>query len=343
MISNMNPFIKTITVVLLTILWPMGSSLWAQNPVHKPEVLFNDAPSLEVYELLMRHVPEVLQAVNQSYTSGKNIREVLPAHLAQGEFGQFGLGELEILTDSTRMFISDEVLTGLIVELRENRFEVRNLYVTLGLEDIVDNQRRQELVLSFTGDGVLFGARFAIPQHRYDEILSNAISLEDQFRRLQIVNYLERFRTAYNRKDIAFIAQQFSENALIITGTRIIEADDAPLRPNETIVSDSQYRLIRRTKEEYINQLQNVVFRNNDFINVEFTDIEIFEHPIYEEVYGINLFQTWESTNYSDTGYLFLMIDYEDENQPKIYVRAWQPTPFEDGSVIDMDMFELIK
>ncbi len=329
----------TILVVCLGIPLKMN----AQSPVAQPEVLFNDAPSLEVYELMMQRVPMVLKAINQAFTEQVPVRNTMPEELVTGEDGQFGLRELENLTDSTRMYISDEVLTGMIVELRDQNYEVRNLYVNIGLEDVVDTQRRQELVISFNRHGVLYGARFALPQHRYDEILSNAISLEDQFRRLQIVNYLERFRTAYNRKDIDFIAQQFSEQALIITGTRIIEAEAEPLRPNETAVSDSQYRLIRRTKEEYIDRLENVIFRNNDFINVEFEDIEIFEHPIYEEVYGINLFQIWESTNYSDTGYLFLMIDYENEDQPTIYVRAWQPEPFEDGSVIEMDMFELIK
>lgn len=213
----------------------------------------------------------------------------------------------------------------------------------IGIEVEHERDRTQELVLTLNDEGAIIGARFAIQQHRFDEILNASRSLEDQFRRLQMVSYLERFRTAYNRKDIDFIEQQFSEQALIITGTRIETAEVDPLEPRESHISQDEYRFLRQTRDEYIARLRDVVFKRNEFINVNFEDIKIYQHPDYDEVYGVNLFQIWDSSTYSDVGYLFLMIDYEDETRPTIYVRAWQPEPFANGRVIDMEMFELVK
>ena len=65
-------------------------------------------------------------------------------------------------------------------------------------------------------------------------------------------------------------------------------------------------------------------------------------HPKYPQVYGVNLKQSWTSSNYSDQGYLFLMIDFRDEKKPVIHVRSWQPlkdTPSEE--VIELGDFKI--
>jgi hypothetical protein len=77
-------------------------------------------------------------------------------------------------------------------------------------------------------------------------------------------------------------------------------------------------------KQEYLQNLRTV-FDKNGFIDVKFDGIKITQHPRYPEVYGINLKQSWKSPGYGDDGYLFLMIDFKDENKPVIHVRAWQP------------------
>ena len=43
--------------------------------------------------------------------------------------------------------------------------------------------------------------------------------------------------------------------------------------------------------------------------------------------------------SYSDTGYLFIMMDFRHEEQPLIRVRSWQPHRFKDGSVIGLGDF----
>lgn len=308
-----------------------------------PEVIFRDGPGREKTELFRDHVNEILAGINAHYNEDTDLEEEVSDPVFAGNDGVFGLGEITSLLQKTRFYVTDEVLEGLILELVDSNYEIRRIYGNVGIEVEHERDRSQELVLTLNPDGVLIGARFAMEQHRFDAIINASRSLEDQFRRKQMVSYLERFRTAYNRKDIGFIEQQFSENALIITGTRIETADENPLEPDETKISRSEYRFLRQSRDEYIARLRDIVFERNDFVNVNFEDIKIYQHPVYDEVYGVNLYQIWDSSTYSDVGYLFLMIDYEEETRPKIYVRAWQPEPFDNGRVIDMEMFNLIK
>jgi hypothetical protein len=90
---------------------------------------------------------------------------------------------------------------------------------------------------------------------------------------------------------------------------------------------------IKQTKQEYLNNLQRV-FKNTKYINVKFEDIEVVQHPKYDDVYGVTLKQFWHTDRYSDEGYLFLMIDFRDADKPLIQVRTWQPYKNAEGQVV---------
>ncbi len=60
-----------------------------------------------------------------------------------------------------------------------------------------------------------------------------------------------------------------------------------------------------------------------------------------DKIYGIQIAQNYWSSNYADKGYLFLMIDLNDPQQPRIYVRSWQPQKNPDGSIIGLEDFQL--
>ena len=75
---------------------------------------------------------------------------------------------------------------------------------------------------------------------------------------------------------------------------------------------------------EYIKKLKTV-FANNSFINIKFDEIEVYKYEEKGNIYGITLRQHWNSLSYSDEGWLFLMIDFRNENAPQIRVRTWQP------------------
>lgn len=334
--------IKRLAVVLFALF--MGPAWCFAQVSFEPEVVIVDGPGADISQELQKKATEVIRALNeyQMQDSIKNpYSSFIDEAIISGEDGEYAQRELIQLADSTGMLCKQEVLETRVLTMSDNRYEIRNLIVEVDVKGNEKASKSQELVLDFNEHLVLSGARFAMDKQRYDEILMASNSLQDEFRRKQLISYLERFRTAYNKKDVEYIEQQFSDNALIITGTRVKVAEEQ----KELGVSEEKkehYKFIKHSKKEYIERLRNHIFKNNSFINVEFSGINIYHHPEYHEVYGVNLFQQWNSSNYSDEGYLFLMIDYEDENRPLIYVRAWQPETFE-GEVIEMDMFELVK
>ena len=62
-----------------------------------------------------------------------------------------------------------------------------------------------------------------------------------------------------------------------------------------------------------------------------FSDIKVSKHPSIDGYYGVVLRQGYESSNYSDEGYLFMIWDFRDESHPQIHVRTWQPYWLDDA------------
>ena len=63
----------------------------------------------------------------------------------------------------------------------------------------------------------------------------------------------------------------------------------------------------------------------------------------YNEIYGVTLKQFWNTTNYSDVGYIFLMIEFKDDENLIIHVRTWQPEKVGTHTIAKDDVFSLGK
>jgi len=151
----------------------------------------------------------------------------------------------------------------------------------------------------------------------YMNVIKSNLEVTDMRRRQLILDYVEQFRTAYNQKDINFLNQIFSDDALIITG-RVIQQKHAERFSSPKIIYNKQ------SKQQYINNLKKV-FATNSYIKVNFDDIEVMRHPVNANYYGVTLHQGYTSSRYHDDGYLFLFWDFTNENAPQIHVRTWQP------------------
>jgi len=329
--------IRMLLVALFITALPQVQSL--AQATQEVRVILTDGPGRDVVSMLERNAGAVMTAINR-YDPSKGKVEV-PATIGSGE-GVYGVERLTDLVKSSGMRTNAGELRSQVIMLNQNTYEIRRMYVTTNANA---GSQSLELILNFNAEGKLTDVRFAIPEHQFNMIIQNAVSLEDDYRRRAIINFIEQFKTAYNRKDADYIELQFSDKALIITGTRITEYGESGsmVRTRDNEMIREKFRLNRQTKTEYIDRLKSVIFRNNAFINVDFSGINILKHPDYEEIYWVQVFQKWSSTTYSDEGYLSFMIDFSNEDQPLIYVRAWQPEPFEDGTLIDLNMFEIIK
>jgi hypothetical protein len=109
-----------------------------------------------------------------------------------------------------------------------------------------------------------------------------------------------------------------------------------------TLLTPSKVKLVQQTKAEYLEGLQKNAFKKNSFLNVRFEDVQVMQHEKIPEIYGINCRQLWNSSTYSDKGYLFLMMDFRNAHEPIIHVRSWQPKAFEDGTLVGMYDFDIV-
>lgn len=198
-------------------------------------------------------------------------------------------------------------------------YQVRNIPLMMkptGERDF-NEEEYQEAVISFDVNGNVESFYLSISMNLYMNVINSNLELTDLRRRQLILDYVEQFRTAYNQKDIHFLNQVFSDDALIITG-RIITQKYREGPMSQKIVYNKQ------SKQQYITNLRRV-FRIADYIKVTFDDIEVMRHPVNPNFYGVTLHQGYTSNRYHDDGYLFLLWDFTDEEHPQIHIRTWQP------------------
>lgn len=198
-------------------------------------------------------------------------------------------------------------------------YQVRNIPLMMkptGERDFNEDEY-QEAVISFDKQGNVESFYLSISMNLYMNVIKSNLELTDLRRRQLILDYVEQFRTAYNQKDINFLNQVFSDDALIITG-KVITTKHAEGFTSQKI----QYN--KQSKEQYIKNLRGV-FARNSYIKVTFDEIEVMRHPVNANFYGVTLLQGWTSGRYHDDGYLFLLWDFTNEDAPQIHVRTWQP------------------
>ena len=198
-------------------------------------------------------------------------------------------------------------------------YQVRNIPLLMKPtgEREFNEDEYQEAVISFDKQGNLESFYLSISMNLYMNVIKSNLELTDLRRRQLILDYVEQFRTAYNQKNINFLNQVFSDDALIITG-KVITTKHAEGFTSQKI----QYN--KQSKDQYIRNLRGV-FARNSYIKVTFDEIEVMRHPVNPNFYGVTLLQGWTSGRYHDDGYLFLLWDFTNESAPQIHVRTWQP------------------
>ena len=198
-------------------------------------------------------------------------------------------------------------------------YQVRNIPLMMKPtgEREFNEDEYQEAVISFDKKGNVESFYLSISMNLYMNVIKSNLELTDLRRRQMILDYVEQFRTAYNQKDINFLTQVFSDDALIITG-KVITQKQAEGFSSQKIVYNKQ------SKQQYLANLTQV-FKTTSYIKVTFDDVEVMRHPVNANFYGVTLHQGYTSNRYHDDGYLFLLWDFTDEAHPQVHVRTWQP------------------
>lgn len=268
------------------------------------------------------NVNAMMEAFNTAASQDKSVK------LSKDNFTNEAIKEIGLIWKSSAMTCPPVNLMSKCL-LTKDGYQVRGIPVDLKEAD--DNEKRQELTVDFLPNGKINGVAIAIDMHRYDQIMAEKSSDIDYARRQVIIDFVENFRTAYNRKDLKLLTSVYSDKALIITGKVISEKPNSDI--DRMTLNNNKVVYIKQTKQEYLRNLGNV-FKSTKFINVKFDDIDVVQHPKYDDIYGVTLKQYWHTDRYKDEGYLFLMIDFRDADNPLIQVRTWQPYLNKQGQVV---------
>lgn len=181
----------------------------------------------------------------------------------------------------------------------------------------------EDVVFTFDADAKICNLAFGLGNTAVDDILNKGVWSEEA--RLGIMAFLENYKTAYSLKRLDYITSIFDDEAVIIVGrvvknTRSIKTTDtaAPLTYNNPIIQRNRY-----TKDQYLRNL-SACFARNEFINIRFSNNDVYKLSKGGELYAIQISQDYYSSTYGDKGYLFLMVDINDPKKPIIKVRTWQ-------------------
>ena len=213
-------------------------------------------------------------------------------------------------------------------------YQVRNIPLVMmpieGESKDVSWKKYQEGVFTLDKQGMITDFHLALDADLYIKVMASATEVDDFIRRQLILEYVERFRNAYCLKDMNFLQQIFSEDALIITG-KVVKQVKSDI--NRTSLNNQKIEYSKQNKKQYLTNLARV-FQNNKRINVIFDEIKVVKHPAKADFYGVTLKQGWSADRYSDVGYVFLLWDFTNPDAPQIHVRTWQPDKFDNSQPV---------
>ena len=180
----------------------------------------------------------------------------------------------------------------------------------------------EDVTFTFDADRKIESIAFGLDKAARDDIFNREAAGWTDSIRMVIATFLENYKTAFALKRADYIKSIFDDDAIIIVGHVIKKAQKTA--ENDKYLDNEMVKHTRLSKQEYIKNVERS-FKSNQFINIRFTDNDVKKMGVGADTYGIQIHQDYYSSTYSDTGYLFLMVDLNDIDQPCIKVRTWQP------------------
>lgn len=185
-------------------------------------------------------------------------------------------------------------------------------------------QFTEDVTFTFNKEGKMTSLGFGLGSIARNDIFAKKGAAWTDDKKMVLVNFLENYRTAFALGMKDYIESIFDDDAVIIVGhvtkrlERVKGVDGLALASKESV----QYS--QKSKAEYMEQLRRC-FETQEFINLRFSDTDVERSGVGGETYAIQLKQDYISQTYGDQGYLFLFVDFNDEEKPLIHVRTWQP------------------
>lgn len=254
----------------------------------------------------------VMKPVMQALRSG-SIEQCRKKFTAEGweEFSKLmGYGKVTLMDDIHLDYFADGdcvVCRGLPVSCRFNRGRVFNEKLSF----YIDSNSKQ-----------ITHVAMGLGREAMNDVVLGHLDWSEKSR-TRIVEFLEDYRTAYATKNLEYLDKVFDDNAVIVLGKRL---QVAPQLNKEGYMNNHRVQFTQLTKREFLRNLRRQ-FQSKDYINLHFSQNRIYQLQKGVERYGIEIKQDYYSSNYGDTGYLTLIFDLTNPDQPVIHVRTWQEQP----------------
>ena len=217
-----------------------------------------------------------------------------------------------------------------------DRTIVRSIPMSFSFSHGMKKSFVEDVVFAFNQEGLIESLAFGLDHIATQDILTKQAWPEHS--RVAIIEFLENYKTAFALERLDYIRSIFDDNAVIIVG-RLVKPATGANAENNMSTNNKVIERTRLTKEQYLKNLERC-FQSNEYVNIRFANNDVIKAGKGGEIYGIQIKQDYYSTNYGDTGYLFLLVNLNDVKAPMITVRTWQPEPDPlDGSVIGLNDF----
>ncbi len=254
----------------------------------------------------------VMKPVMQALRSG-SIEQCRKKFTAEGweEFSKLmGYGKVTLMDDIHLDYFADGdcvVCRGLPVSCRFNRGRVFNEKLSF----YIDSNSKQ-----------ITHVAMGLGREAMNDVVLGHLDWSEKSR-TRIVGFLEDYRTAYATKNLEYLDKVFDDNAVIVLGKRL---QVAPQLNKEGYMNNHRVQFTQLTKREFLRNLRRQ-FQSKGYINLHFSQNRIYQLQKGVERYGIEIKQDYYSSNYGDTGYLTMIFDLTNPDQPVIHVRTWQEQP----------------
>lgn len=221
-----------------------------------------------------------------------------------------------------------------IIKRPNGNYKIYNIAVHFSATDIKSQYR--ELVLIINERGIIDDIYIAIDIKDKEKLIKESSDPVDSKNRLALLDFLENITNAIKRKDLNFISNFFGDDTLFLSELHKAKAQ------KENHDFKTNIDPLKITKKAYLDNLKNSI-KNEEFKDVIFRDIVIEKHPKFNHIYGISFVQSLPGSNFNHESYVFFIIDYYYDNQPKLCYRTCQPVSADNKLLKEEEKMKLNK
>ena len=227
-------------------------SLMASKPV---KFMVRNGVSGSVKTTIENNVSRLLTTINESKESGCDQLILSGVNISSS-----ASKELRTLWSHDRFDCTDEEIVEDVLSIKGG-YQIRNIPLMCNPKDTTC-QDFKEAVIDFDRNGQITSFLYTLSPELYSK--DRRMLMQDPTKdvrdinvRQKVIGFVEKFRTAYNLRDIDFLNNVFSDNALIITG-RVVTLAKSDVSLNEKKIITYK----RETKPQYLAKLSRI-FRAN--------------------------------------------------------------------------------